>query len=89
MLLTPQLEPFSPQTVKHFVHEKVPIQLQGLWHNALILVKDNALLFSNMNSIVVYSLRLLYIESKLYHIDELCSCFNDKNILLCHKISMI
>ena len=32
MLLTLQLEPFSPYTPKHFVHGEVPIQLQGLWH---------------------------------------------------------
>ena len=30
-MLTPQLEPFSPQDPENFVHEKVPIQLQGLW----------------------------------------------------------
>ena len=31
MLLIPQFEHLTPYIPKHFIYEKVPIQLQGLW----------------------------------------------------------
>ena len=47
MLLIPQFKLFPPQTPKHFMHEKVSIQLQSLWRILVNLVAKMVITLRN------------------------------------------
>ena len=77
MLLTPQLKPFPPQTPKHFMHEKVLIQLQGLWpmSNCLLFTYKPICFFflhyshfaiSHHSCVIVCGNRIFFFVKKYY-----------------------